>query len=178
MNWIFGDNINTDLITPGRFNITTDSKELAKVVFIEHRPEFVKQVKKGDIIIAGNNFGCGSSRETAPMALYACGINIIIARSFGRIFYRNAMNQGIMVIMAETKDITEQDKIILDIENQLIIINPSTDGKKIKAVIPPLVTKLHASGGMVAYLKKNGLRSIERLFDSPLSFLRKRESNK
>ena len=79
MNWIFDNNINTDLITPGRYNITTDPQELAKITFIEHRPEFAKNVAKGDFIIAGNNFGCGSSRETAVTALKTCGIKAIIA---------------------------------------------------------------------------------------------------
>ena len=100
MNWIFGNNINTDLITPGRYNITTDAQELAKIVFIEYRPEFVKTVKKGDLIIAGNNFGCGSSRETAVTALKACGIKTIIAKSFARIFYRNCIDQGLLAIIA------------------------------------------------------------------------------
>lgn len=162
MNWLFGDSINTDLITPGRMNITTDPEELAKVVFIEYRPEFVKKVKKGDIIIGGKNFGCGSSRETAPMALKACGIDIIIAKSFGRIFYRNAMNQGLLVIIADADNIKENDKLDFDFKNQLII--NKTNNKKIKAVIPPLAIKLHASGGIIKYLKKNGLNSIEKLF--------------
>lgn len=99
MKWVFGDNINTDLITPGRYNITTDAKELGKIAFIEYRPEFAKKVKKGDVIIAGKNFGCGSSRETAVTALKACGISKIIAKSFARIFYRNCMNQGVLAVI-------------------------------------------------------------------------------
>lgn len=163
MNWIFGNNINTDLITPGRFNITTDPLELAKIVFIEHRPEFVKSVKKGDYIIAGNNFGCGSSRETAPMALKACGIDVIIAKSFGRIFYRNAMNQGLLVIIANTDGIKPEDKLELDLKNQIII--NKTQNKKNQAVIPPLAVKLYKSGGIIKYLKKNGLDSMDKLFN-------------
>ena len=101
--WKFGNSINTDLITPGRYNITTERKELAKVAFIEHRPEFAKQVKPGDMIVAGRNFGCGSSRETAVTALKECGIEAIIAPSFARIFYRNAINQGLLLVVSDEK---------------------------------------------------------------------------
>ncbi|PIP63356.1 3-isopropylmalate dehydratase [Candidatus Roizmanbacteria bacterium CG_4_9_14_3_um_filter_33_18] len=147
MNWIFGNNINTDLITPGRYNITTDAKELAKIAFIEHRPNFAKTVKKDDFIIAGNNFGCGSSRETAVTALKACGIKAIIAKSFARIFYRNCINQGLLAIVGETKNIGPNDKIKIDIKN-----------------VPPLMTKLYETGGIIPYLKKNGLDSLKKLF--------------
>src|SRR3989344_2029312 len=102
MNWIFGNNINTDLITPGRFNITTNPQELARVAFIEHRPEFAKQVKSGDFVIAGHNFGCGSSRETAVTALKYSKIKAVVAQSFARIFYRNALNQGLLVSATNT----------------------------------------------------------------------------
>src|SRR3989344_5715453 len=86
MNWLFEDNINTDLITPGRFNITTDPLKLASIAFIEYRPEFHKKVKKGDFIVAGENFGCGSSRETAAIALKYCRLKAVLAKSFARIF--------------------------------------------------------------------------------------------
>ena len=121
MNWIFENNINTDLITPGRFNITTDANELAKIAFIEHLPEFAKKVQKGDFIVAGNNFGCGSSRETAVTALRACGIKAIVAKSFARIFYRNCINQGLLAIIADTENIKSNDKLKIDIKKQLVI---------------------------------------------------------
>ncbi len=163
MNWIFSNNINTDLITPGRFNITTDPKELAKITFIEHRPEFAKNVAKGDFIIAGNNFGCGSSRETAVTALKTCGIKAIIAKSFARIFYRNCIDQGLLAIIAPTDNINENDKLKIDLEKQLVI-NISKK-KEIKAVIPPLMIKLYESAGIIPYLKKNGLGSLKKLFE-------------
>ena len=163
MNWIFENNINTDLITPGRFNITTDANELAKIAFIEHRPEFAKKVQKGDFIVAGNNFGCGSSRETAVTALKACGIKAIVAKSFARIFYRNCIDQGLLAIIANTENISPDDKIQIDIEKQLII-NVSKK-KQIKAVIPPLMIKLYETGGIIPYLKKNGLDSLKKLFE-------------
>lgn len=162
MNWILGDNINTDLITPGRYNITTDPKELAKITFIEYRPEFAKNVKKGDFIIAGNNFGCGSSRETAPIALQACGIKSIIAKSFARIFYRNCMNQGLLAIIADTKMISSNDKLKIDLKNKRLI--NLTKRKIIKIEIPDLMIKLHQEGGIVIYIRKYGLKSIPKLF--------------
>ncbi|VVA44168.1 3-isopropylmalate dehydratase small subunit 2 [Candidatus Roizmanbacteria bacterium] len=163
MNWIFRNNINTDLITPGRYNITTDAMELAKITFIEHRPEFSKTVKNGDFIIAGNNFGCGSSRETAVTALKACGIKAVIAKSFARIFYRNCIDQGLLAIIAPTDNISENDKLRIDIEKQLVM-NISKK-KEIKAVIPPLMIKLFESAGIIPYLKKNGLGSLKKLFE-------------
>jgi len=163
MNWIFGNNINTDLITPGRYNITTDPVELAKVTFIEYRPDFAKTVKVGDYIVAGYNFGCGSSRETAVTALRACGINAIIAKSFARIFYRNCINQGLLAIVAPTDNIGEKDQLKIDIDKQ-IITNLSRK-KQIKATIPTLMVKLYQSGGIIPYLKKNGLDSFKKLFE-------------
>lgn len=162
MNWLFKDNINTDLITPGRYNMTTDPKELAKIAFIEHRPEFAKNVKKGDFIVAGNNFGCGSSRETAVTALKASGIEAVVAKSFARIFYRNCMTQGLMAIIADTDGILENDQLEIDLNNQLVI--NKTKNKKIKASIPALMIKLHKSGGIIPYLQKNGLNSVSQLF--------------
>lgn len=162
MNWIFGNNINTDLITPGRYNITTDPNELAEIIFIEYRPEFAKKVQKGDFIIAGNNFGCGSSRETAVTALKACGIKAVVAKSFARIFYRNCISQGLLAIIAPTENINEKDKLSINIKKQLIII--ALKNKEIKAVIPPLMIRLYETGGVIPYLKKNGLGSLKKLF--------------
>ena len=105
MNWKFGDNINTDLITPGRYNITTDPNELAKVCFIEYRPEFHQKVQANDFVVAGHNFGCGSSRETAAVALKHSYITAVVAKSFARIFFRNAINLGLLCIIAETDSI-------------------------------------------------------------------------
>ncbi len=162
MNWIFGDSINTDLITPGRFNITTDPQELAKVVFIEHRPEFIKNVKKGDIIIGGSNFGCGSSRETAPMAIKACGVDTIIARSFGRIFFRNCLNQGILAITANTIGFDEKDKIRIDLKKKQLI--NETKKITIEITVPAMMEKLHKSGGIIPYIKTHGIKTVRKLF--------------
>ena len=96
--WRFGDSVNTDQIIPGRFNVTTDPVELGRACFIELRPEFAQLVAPGDVIVAGPDFGCGSSREHAVIALQAAGIGAVFAPSYGRIFYRNAVNRGLPVL--------------------------------------------------------------------------------
>src|SRR5258708_13873893 len=94
----FGDAISTDAIIPGRYNVTTDPTALGKACFIEARPDFASSVQAGDVIVGGRNFGCGSSREHAPMAIKAAGVQAVVARSFARIFYRNSINIGLPVI--------------------------------------------------------------------------------
>ncbi len=163
MNWIFGDNINTDLITPGRYNVTTDATELARIVFIEYRPDFAKKVKKNDFVIAGNNFGCGSSRETAVLALQTCQIKAIIAKSFARIFYRNCMNLGLLAIIADITGIDKDDQLIIDLRGQQI--KNITKNKIIEAVIPKLTIKLHQEKGIIAYIQKYGLTNLNQLFE-------------
>lgn len=160
--WKFGDAINTDLITPGRYNITTDSAALGKIAFIEHRPEFSKEVQPGDFIVGGVNFGCGSSRETAAIALRACGIAAVIAKSFARIFYRNSLNQGLIVVTADTDQISEGDQIELDYSSQ--VIRNHTTGVLIPASMPDVMLRLHAEGGIISYLKRNSVDSLPELF--------------
>src|SRR5260370_41167192 len=104
--WMLGDNVNTDVIIPGRYNVTTDRAELARYCLCEVLPEFAQQVQVGDVLMAGHNFGCGSSREHAPAALQACGIQVGIARSFARIFYPNAVNIGLPVLVCEEAVLT------------------------------------------------------------------------
>lgn len=161
MNWLFGDNINTDLITPGRYNITTDPLEMAKIAFIEYRPEFAKQVKSVDFLIAGTNFGCGSSRETAAIALKYCGIQAIIAKSFARIFYRNCLNQGLLAIIADTASIKENDQLELDLKNK--ILKNKTQKTTQKLDIADFVLTLHTYGGIIPFIKKNGISALNQL---------------
>ncbi len=161
MNWIFPDNINTDLITPGRYNQTTDPKELAKICFIEYRPEFAKQVKPGDFVVAGRNFGCGSSRETAVTSLKHTGIEAIVAKSFARIFYRNCMNQGLLLVIGDTDGITPEDELELDIDRQKLVVK--TQGREIDVLLPRMMLKLRDEGGIVEYLKRHGLGALEEL---------------
>ena len=161
MNWIFGDNINTDLITPGRYNMTTDPKEMARIAFIEYRPEFARKVQQGDFLIAGNNFGCGSSRETAAIALKYCGLKAIIANSFARIFYRNCLNQGFLAICADTTGIRAKDILVLDIKNNHLINTTKKTEQKLH--IPKFVLTLHQVGGIIPFIKKNGFESLTQL---------------
>lgn len=161
MNWIFSDNINTDLITPGRYNITTDPKEMARIAFIEYRPEFAKKVRKGDFLIAGSNFGCGSSRETAAIALKYCGLKAIIAKSFARIFYRNCLNLGLLAITADTDGIEAKDVLVLDTKKKLL--KNTTKQTEQHLDIPQFILTLHWVGGIIPFIKKNGFASLSQL---------------
>ncbi len=158
--WKFGDSINTDLMTPGRYNMTNSPEELGKIAFIEHRPEYAKSVKSGDVIVGGRNFGCGSSRETAVMAFKANQISAIVAKSFARIFYRNCINNGVVVLTAPADfidAISEEDQIrITDTE----IIN-ETKGKRVSVLVPPIVKKFKVCGGILGYLKTHRLEDLE-----------------
>jgi len=160
--WKFGNSINTDLITPGRYNITTDAKQLAAIAFIEHRPEFSQQVKQGDMIVAGRNFGCGSSRETAVTALKECGIEAILAPSFARIFYRNAINQGLVLIVMDEKflsGIEESHKLRLE-DGKIINI---TTGKSSQADVSPMLLALRKQGGILEFLKNHKIEELEKM---------------
>lgn len=111
--WTFGENIDTDVIIPGRYLRTFNPQDLADHVLEGERPDFTKNVQKGDIIVAGDNFGCGSSREQAPVAIKTAGVDAIVAKSFARIFYRNAINIGLPVIVS---DIEANDGDIIKID--------------------------------------------------------------
>lgn len=150
--WYFGDNIDTDLIIAARYLNTSDSKELAKHVMEDADPEFVNKVKAGDIIVAGENFGCGSSREHAPIALKAAGVSAVVAKSFARIFYRNAFNTGLPIFeLAETDAIKEGDNIAISMESGEV----KNGAKTYKFTpIPPFMQELLASGGLMNYAKK------------------------
>jgi 3-isopropylmalate/(R)-2-methylmalate dehydratase small subunit len=161
MNWKFGDNINTDLITPGRYNISTDPKELAKACFVEYRPEFRQKVQPGDFVVAGENFGCGSSRETAPVALKASNIRAVVAKSYARIFFRNAINLGLLCVIANTDLIDEHDELLLDINSHQL--KNTTKGQVIPAQIPSMMLRLYEEGGIISYLKKHGLNALSDL---------------
>ncbi|MGC9516786.1 MAG: homoaconitase small subunit [Methanomicrobiales archaeon] len=117
--WTFGDNIDTDVIIPGRYLRTFNLDDLAKHVMAGISPDFAKNVKKGDIIVAGWNFGCGSSREQAPVALKHAGVAAVVAKSFARIFYRNAINVGLPVIIADVES-DEGDILKINLEKGVI----------------------------------------------------------
>ncbi|MFH1351146.1 MAG: 3-isopropylmalate dehydratase small subunit [Pseudomonadota bacterium] len=153
--WKFGDNVDTDLIIPARFLNSPDRKELAKNCFVDIRPDFSKRVHKGDILVAGKNFGCGSSREHAPLAIKETGVGAVIAKSFARIFYRNAFNIALPILESEeaVDTIKEGDRISLDLVKGEII--EKSMGKRFFArPIPDFMMGIIQAGGLVEYIKK------------------------
>ena len=149
--WKFGDNIDTDAIIPGRFLTINDPKELARHAFEGIRDEFAEKARKGDIIVAGRNFGCGSSREHAPLALTGAGITMVIAESFARIFYRNSINVGLLpVICPQASQIGENDQIILHLEEGYLEVS----GKKLPTEpVPEFLHRIIRAGGLVRFAK-------------------------
>lgn len=155
--WMLGDNVNTDVIIPGRYNVTTDRAQLARHCLCEVLPEFPVQVQRGDIVMAGHNFGCGSSREHAPAALLGCGVGAVIARSFARIFYRNAVNIGLPILVCEEAVAGSADgqQIEVDLESGTIV--NLTTGQTFQAEpLPPFVARIVAAGGIIEYIRREG----------------------
>lgn len=154
-NWKFGNDIDTDAIIPARYLNTSDPAELAKHIMEDADKNFPNKVKAGDVIVAGKNFGCGSSREHAPIAIKAAGIQAVIAKSFARIFYRNAFNIGLPIFESEeaSEKIKEGDEIEIDADKGLI--RNITSGESYKAnPIPPFMQELIAAGGLVEWTKR------------------------
>ena len=151
--WKFGDNIDTDVIIAARYLNTSDEKFLASHVMEDIDPNFVKKISIGDVIVAGENFGCGSSREHAPIAIKSAGICAVIAKSFARIFYRNSFNMGLLILECnETDEINEGNELKIDV-NQGTISN-LTQNKTYKfQPIPPFMQELIKSGGLIEYAK-------------------------
>ena len=154
-NWIYKDNVDTDVIIPARYLNTKDSKELASHCMEDIDKNFVKNVKQGDFIIAGYNFGCGSSREHAPISIKASGIRAVIAKSFARIFYRNAINIGLVIIENDKiQDDTSADDVLeLDI-NKGVIKNITKNKQYEFSPYPKEIQKLIEAGGLVEYTKQ------------------------
>jgi 3-isopropylmalate dehydratase small subunit len=153
--WVFRDNIDTDVILPTQYLLLPDVRSMSVHAFEPLRPNFVKEVKKGDVIVAGKNFGCGSSREQAPAVLKELGVAAIVAKSFARIFYRNSINLGLPVIECSTLygEVEEGDILEIDLENG-VIINKRT-GKIYKSTkIPEYVMDIIRYGGLVEYMKQ------------------------
>jgi methanogen homoaconitase small subunit len=151
--WVFGDDIDTDQIIPGRYSpYMTSEDTLTDYAFIEYRPDFAPTVKTGDIIVAGKNFGCGSSREYAPRALQKCGIAAIIAPSFARIFFRNAINLGIPLFQIDlTGTVKDGDTASLDLDNVQLLTHDS----RIQLPAPPaFIHDIQSEGGIVAYFQR------------------------
>lgn len=152
--WRFGQDIDTDLIIAARYLNTSDPKELAKHVMEDADPEFVNKMSVGDVIVADENFGCGSSREHAPIALKAAGVAAVVAPTFARIFYRNAFNMGLPIFeLKEASEINEGDKISIDMDNGTIT-NETTNKTYNFTPIPPFMQELIDAGGLMSFAKK------------------------
>ncbi len=159
--WKFGENLNTDEIIPGRYNITIDPLELAKNVFCEIKPEYAKNVKAGDVVVGGQNFGCGSSREHAPIAIKGSQALCVIAPSFARIFFRNAINIGLPILECPeaAADIDEGDEVEVELANGRIF-NRTKDHTYQGRPLPAFVMKIAEVGGIVNFLKEHEIEDL------------------
>jgi len=151
----YGTNVDTDVIIPARYLTTADPKELAKHCMEDLDATFLERVQEGDIIVAGANFGCGSSREHAPIAIKACGISCVIAPSFARIFYRNAINMGMPILECKeaAEEIQDGDEISIDFSTGLITdytLNKSFTAKP----FPPFIQKIMEADGLIGYTRQ------------------------
>ncbi len=157
--WKFGADVDTDAIIPARYLNQSDPKILAKYAMIDERPEFTRKVKKGDILVADKNFGCGSSREHAPLALKAAGISCIIAKTFARIFYRNGLDLGLPLLESTeaSETVQEGDRVRVNLATGEIF--DLTQKKNFFAKpIPSFMQELIKDGGLIRHLKKKGLK--------------------
>jgi 3-isopropylmalate/(R)-2-methylmalate dehydratase small subunit len=155
--WMLGDNVNTDVIIPGRYNVTTDRSQLARYCLCEVLPDFAQQVKTGDVVMAGHNFGCGSSREHAPAAIQACGVQVVIARSFARIFYRNSVNIGLPVLVCEEAVLASADGQQVEVDLATgTIRNMTTDQTFQAEPLNSFVARIVAAGGIIEYIRQEG----------------------
>lgn len=154
--WKFEDSISTDHICPGRyFHLRTNLPELAKHTLEDAREDYAPNVKAGDIVVAGRNFGMGSSREHAPIVIKISGAAAVVAKSFARIFYRNAVNIGLPVIICDTDKIDDGDELSIDLETGRLV--DKTKGFELRFTpMPPAMMKILSEGGLVAYIQKHG----------------------
>lgn len=150
--WKFGDDIDTDAIIPGRFLTIYDPAELAKHAFEGTRNDYAKNVKKGDVVVGGRNFGCGSSREHAPLALLGSGVKVVIAQSFARIFFRNAVNVGLLpVVCREAGQISDGAKVTLNLPKGFIEVDKK---QFMTEPVPDFMKGIVDAGGLVEYAKR------------------------
>jgi len=157
--WKFGSDVDTDAIIAARYLNQTDPGELAKHAMENERPEFAREVKKGDILVALKNFGCGSSREHAPLVLKVAGISCVIAESFARIFYRNGFNQGLPLLesLEASREIQEGDLVEVDLTTGEIF-DVTRQKKYFSKPVPPFMQELIEDGGLILHLRKKGLK--------------------
>ncbi len=152
----FGDSISTDHIIPGRYaHLRSNLPELAKHVLEDADPNFVKKVKAGDFVVGGNNFGLGSSREHAPLVMKMAGVSAVLAKSAARIFFRNAINLGLPILICDTDKINNGDELEIDLTAGTV--KDRTNGKTLAfGKIPGVMLKILNEGGLIAYVKKHG----------------------
>jgi len=154
--WKFGDDISTDIIAPGRYyHLRSNLPELAKHVLEDARPEFASRLQKGDFVVAGRNFGLGSSREHAPIIIKMAGVNAVLAKSFARIFFRNAINVGLPLVTCDTDRINEGDELEVDLLRGKVYDRT----RRIDLSFPPLpkiMKDILEEGGLLPYVKKHG----------------------
>lgn len=152
--WVYKDNVDTDVIIPARYLNTSEPSELAKYCMEDIDKDFAKEVQPGDIIVAGDNFGCGSSREHAPIAIKAAGVNVVIAKTFARIFFRNAINIGLVILMNDKlpDETSKGDELDVDVEKG-IIKNLTTGKEYSTTAYTGSIKELIDVGGLVNYTK-------------------------
>jgi len=153
--WKFGNDVDTDAIIPARYLNTSDPRELAAHCMEDADPQFPQKVKAGDIIVAGKNFGCGSSREHAPISIKEAGISCVIAKTFARIFYRNAFNIGLPIFESPeaAEAIAEGDQVVVDVEAG--IIRNITRNEEYRATqVPPFMQQIISAGGLINYVSE------------------------
>ena len=158
--WKFGDDIDTDAIIPGRYLVINDPRELAEHLFEGVRPEMAGEVKDGDIVVAGENFGCGSSREHAPLALKGAGVKAVVAKSFARIFFRNSINIGLpLFICPDVDKIADGSEMEIDMAGG-IIENRSRQESYQTTPLPDFLQEIVEAGGLVEYTRQQ-LREVK-----------------
>ena len=155
----YGDNVDTDVIIPARYLNTSDHKELASHCMEDIDKDFTKKVELGDVMVAGKNFGCGSSREHAPIAIKASGISLVIAKSFARIFYRNSINIGLAILECEEASdrISDGDKVEADLDAGIIYNRTTGESFKTKP-FPEFIQKIIACGGLVESIRRGDIK--------------------
>lgn len=150
--WAFRDNVDTDQIIPAEYLVTMDEKALARHAFEKTMPEFAQKVRRGDIVVAGRNFGCGSSREHAPRALMGAGVSCVVARSFARIFFRNSINIGLPLVQADLSA-KSGDVVRVDLESGTVV-NETTGKSASFSAYPDFVKMLIDKGGLIPYTEE------------------------
>ena len=143
----YGDNVDTDVIIPARYLNTADPKELARHCMEDIDPDFLQKMQPGDILVAGRNFGCGSSREHAPLAIKHAGISCVVAKSFARIFYRNAVNTGLPILVSQA-DFAQGDLLSVDLQAG-VLRNETTGEESVFAPFPAFLQKIVQAGGLM-----------------------------